>query len=360
MQMVGLAKDSPLHPKFKPALKTVFRAVSQILPPRGQIALQTLAERVIFRLTSEVHDLPPIFHYWSNRYLRPRFEKHGFSSPNDFFFHQLVGLSRTVSPMRILALGSGRADLELTIAHGLIGAGFSNFIIHGIDLTRHAVDDARRKAHAQGLGAHFVFAQGDLNTWKTEEKYDAVLANHCLHHVVQLESLFAQVKRCLSDSNGLFLVADMIGRNGHQLWPEALVEVRNFWRELPPAKRLDRATGCVEPEFVNYDCSKVGFEGIRAQDILSLLVEYFEFEMFLPHCSFVTALIERRTGWNFNVNDPLDLDFVDRLEAQEQLLMKELKVKPTQMLAAMRPQARMPPVLLASQFTPQACIRWPN
>ena len=197
-----------------------------------------------------------------------------------------------------------------------------------------------------------------MNTWNTEVDYDAVLANHCLHHVVKLESLFAQVKRCLSATNGLFLVADMIGRNGHQLWPETLIEVRKFWRELPPGKRLDRATGCIEPEFVNYDCSKVGFEGIRAQDILPLLVDHFEFEMFLPQCSFVTALIERRTGWNFNVEDPTDLDFVDRLEAHEQSLMKNLNVKPTQMLAAMRLRANTPRVLLAPQFTPQACIRW--
>ena len=32
-----------------------------------------------------VHELPDIFHYWSNRYLLPMFQPFGFASPNDFF-----------------------------------------------------------------------------------------------------------------------------------------------------------------------------------------------------------------------------------------------------------------------------------
>lgn len=370
-----------MHPKFKPTLKALFRAVSRYLPDGARLRLQSLAERVIFRFTSDVHELPPIFHYWSNRYLRPQFEAFGFSSPDAFFLTQLLAYPKRESTLRILALGSGRADLELKIAQGLLAAGISDFQLVGIDLTEHAVRDARTRADMQNLSKHCRFVQGDLNTWKTTEHYDVVLANHCLHHVVNLEGLFDQVRRCLMPTNGAFLVADMIGRNGHQLWPESLSEVRHFWRQLPPKKRLDRATGKIEAEFVNYDCSKIGFEGIRAQDILSLLIDRFEFKLFLPYAGIVVPLIERRTGWNFSVDNPQDLAFVDRMAAREQELFANLAIKPTQMLASMRPECRpginkndsshmgIPLnstqtddacVLLSPLFTPSACVRKPN
>jgi hypothetical protein len=152
----------------------------------------------------------------------------------------------------------------------------------------------------------------------------------------------------------------MIGRNGHQLWPEQLSAVREFWSELPESKRFDRATGKIEASFVNYDCSQFGFEGVRAQDILPLLCAEFEFEMFLPYGGIVIPMIERRTGWNFDVSDATDLDFVDRVEAQEQALSRRLAIKPTQMVAAMRPQALQPCVLLEPHLTPLACVRIPD
>jgi SAM-dependent methyltransferase len=349
-----------MHPKLKPTLKTLFRAVSGVLPDAARMRLQTLAERVIFRLTADVHDLPPIFHYWSNTYLRPQFEGFGFASPDAFFLVQLLALPKQANTLRILALGSGRADLELSIAHGLIRAGRTDFQLLGIDLTEHTVRDARARAAAQSLGAHCSFIQGDLNSWQTTQEFDVVLANHCLHHVVNLEGLFAQVKRALTPTNGVFLVADMIGRNGHQLWPESLVEVRKFWRELPPNKRLDRATGKIEPEFVNYDCAQIGFEGIRAQDILPLLLERFKFELFLPYAGIVVPLLERRTGWNFSVDAPEDMAFVDRLAAREQKLFDSLAIKPTQMIAVMRPESDKTCLLLSPMFTPSACVRRPD
>src|SRR6266849_2532766 len=37
------------------------------------------AEKDIYRDCLEVHSLPEIFHYWSNRYVRPKLEALGFS-----------------------------------------------------------------------------------------------------------------------------------------------------------------------------------------------------------------------------------------------------------------------------------------
>ena len=39
-----------------------------------------------FREEIEVHALPPIFHYWLDRYVRPKLEAFGFSHPGLRFF----------------------------------------------------------------------------------------------------------------------------------------------------------------------------------------------------------------------------------------------------------------------------------
>jgi hypothetical protein len=47
-------------------------------------------EHLFFARCQVVHDLPPIFHYWSNRYLRPKLEALGVSDPDDFFLQHLT------------------------------------------------------------------------------------------------------------------------------------------------------------------------------------------------------------------------------------------------------------------------------
>ena len=106
----------------------------------------------------------------------------------------------------------------------------------------------------------------DLNNWTAEHEFDSILAIHSLHHVVALEKPFDEVHRSLS-GEGAFLINDMIGRNGHLRWPEALDVVQAFWKELPHSKRYNHQLKRFEDEFVNWDCSTEGFEGIRAQDI---------------------------------------------------------------------------------------------
>ena len=52
-------------------------------------------------------------------------------------------------------------------------------------------------------------------------QYQIVMANQALHHFVELEMLFDKVFQVLA-VDGFFLTDDMIGRNGHMRWPEAL------------------------------------------------------------------------------------------------------------------------------------------
>jgi hypothetical protein len=134
---------------------------------------------------------------------------------------------------------------------------------------------------------------------------------------------------------GTFVTSDMIGRNGHMRWPEALAIVQEFWRELPKEQTYNHLLQRHETLYENWDCSSEGFEGIRAQDILPLLIAYFEFDVFLPFANVVDPFIDRTFGPNFNAANPADRAFIDRVHARDHAEIASGAIKPTHILAAM-------------------------
>jgi len=154
-------------------------------------------------------------------------------------------------------------------------------------------------------------------------------------------------------------VFDMIGRNGHQRWPEALQVVQEFWKELPDHYRNNRVLNRYEPAYINHDCSTEGFEGIRAQDILPLLIEYFHFELFLPFANLVAVFIDRPFGHNFDAAGEWDRDFIDRVHARDEEGLLSGEFKPTQMLAVLRTR-EVGTSLVDPKLTPEFCVRKPD
>src|SRR5690242_18811879 len=92
--------------------------------------LRAAVESLRYRWIGDVHALSPIFHYWSNRYLRPVLESFGFSDPDQFFLvHVLACCADDVDvPRRFASLGAGNCDTEVRLARGLLAHGCSNFV----------------------------------------------------------------------------------------------------------------------------------------------------------------------------------------------------------------------------------------
>ena len=78
---------------------------------------------------------------------------------------------------------------------------------------------------------NLVFMEGDFNRWTPIGRYDVVIANQALHHVLELEHLLDGLKGALRP-DGYLLVSDMIGRNGHMRWPEALEIVQAMEEQI--------------------------------------------------------------------------------------------------------------------------------
>ena len=328
--------------------------------PHDNYDARVLRELDIFRDQTVIHNLPEISHYWADGKIRPRFEALGISSAYDMFKRYLVRqcLREPGRPLRFVSMGSGNCDVEIDFARHLLSAGHSNFVIECLDLNPAMLERGRAAAEKNGVSAQLGFVQGDFNRWQPDREYDAVLAVQSLHHVVNLEGLFKQVRASLKP-HGRFIISDMIGRNGHQRWPEALEIVNEFWRELPPAYRYNRILQRQEEEFVNRDYSDEGFEGIRSQDILPLLLSHFRFELFIAYGNVIDPFVDRVWGHNFDPKLQWDRDFIDRVHRRDEEAMLDGLIKPVHMEAVVgnEPVER---ILCHQPFTPEFSVRWPD
>ncbi|MES1260649.1 MAG: class I SAM-dependent methyltransferase [Acidobacteriota bacterium] len=327
--------------------------------PPDDYAARCEAERDHYRDQTEVHDLPGICFYWLNRYILPEMARLGVSSADEFFASNLLrafAASRSKS-RRFISLGAGNCDTEIRLARTLLESGARDFVIDCLDLNEDMLGRGVRAAADQGVGAHVRPVQGDFNAWQPCFAYDAILANQALHHVVQLEALFDACRGALTPA-GLFVVSDMIGRNGHRRWPEALGLVEQFWSELPESYRYNRQLRRQESGYPDWDCSVEGFEGIRSQDILPLLLHHFRFRFFYAFANVIDPYIDRGFGPNFDVNSERDRAFIDRVHACDQREMRAGRVKPTHMLAVLGREETGDLVCLDGR-TPEFCVRWP-
>jgi SAM-dependent methyltransferase len=318
------------------------------------------AETAIFNDQTEVHDLPRIFHYWSNTYLRQRLETFGFSNPDQFFATYLERAHADAAghPARFISIGAGNSDTEVRVARILLDRGIGDFTLECLELNPTMIERGRALALEQGVAAQVLPIRGDFNLWRAQGGYDAVMANQSLHHVSNLEGLFDAIKAALTPG-GRFITSDMIGRNGHRRWPEALAIVQEFWKELPDSRRYNLQLRRNEATFLDWDCSVEGFEGIRAQDILPLLIERFGFEFFFAFGNVIDPFIDRSFGHHFDFDSVDDRAFIDRIHARDEAEILAGNITPTHLMAVMRNISRAPrgETTTWKHLTPEFCLR---
>lgn len=318
-------------------------------------------EQEIFAGQTDVNELPAIFHYWSHTYLRPKLEHFGSANPDEFFANALQAAlhDATQRPARFVSLGAGNCDTEVRVAQILAARGLRDFVLECVDINPVMLQRGAALARDAGLSEQVVPVSGDFNDWQPARRYDAAMANQSLHHVVNLEGLFDAIAANLPP-HGRFVVSDMVGRNGHLRWPEALAIVREYWSELPPEYRYHRQLLCQWDEYSDFDCSGEGFEGIRAQDILPLLTERFGFESFLGFANVIDPFIDRGFGGHFDAESARDRDLIDRIHARDEAEMLTGTVKPTHLMAVMRGLSYTGPTRVWQHMTPQHSLRVPD
>jgi len=288
----------------------------------------------------------------------PKIRSLGFESLEDLWLQAYRRVADSIGRgLRLCSIGSGNCDLEVDLALLLRAQGIAVESITCLELNGSMLERGRSLAAVRGVASGFRFEQVDLNTWEFPAgAFDVALATHSLHHVVNLEHLAAQVHRSLSDG-GLFLINDMIGRNGHQRWPEALSIVHGIWGDMPDRYKFNHLLRRFEAMYENWDCSTEGFEGVRAQDIVPVLNSYFDYEVFFPFANIIDVFVDRAFGHNFHPEDPEDVRFIQRVGELDDLLIDLGVVTPTHLIAVARKNTVAGTSRIYGNRTPQRSIR---
>ena len=314
-------------------------------------------ELAIFSKQEKVHDLPAIFHYWSNKFLLPILKDAGHASIKGFFVTALFGSIRQNPDERpsFLSIGAGNCDLEVSIARDLVDLGCTEFTFECVELNPVMLERAARLAESSGVRHLMHLTLADFNKWRPENTYSGVMANQSLHHVSDLEHLFGQIQRTLRPA-GSFVVVDMIGRNGHQRWPESLSLIQKFWVELPEDYKFNLLLNRHEDVYENWDCSKEGFEGIRSQEVLPILLNSFVCHQFIGFGSAIDIFIDRCFGHHFDRDSEIDRDFIDRVHQADEDGLRSGTLTPTHMMAVFKMVPCETP-LVSRGITPEHSVR---
>jgi SAM-dependent methyltransferase len=363
-------RHSMPEPIRKPLRRIRTRAYNSGVPVLVRLATllgarpdRTYANRVSGEILNfedqvEVHELPEIYHYWSNKYLRPELERFGYLGPTDFFYKELLATAEQVKGRcRFISIGAGNCDVEVSLAAQLRLTGLRDFSIACVDINPAMLNRGKALAAESSVSDLIEFRCEDVNVWKPQDAYHAVIANQSLHHVLDLEHLLDAVREAIG-TEGVFLASDIIGRNGHMRWPEALSIVREFWRELPRRKRFNLQLERYEKNFLDWDCSSETFEGIRAQDILPLLIARFHFEFFFGYANVIDPFIDRSFGNHCDPSEIGDREFIDRVHARDEAEIQAGRLKPTHMVAKMSQRFHVESKHRAG-LSPASCVRDP-
>ncbi|WP_415518060.1 MAG: trans-aconitate 2-methyltransferase [Desulfovibrio aminophilus] len=328
--------------------------------------LKTYTQRIVeqirqYQNTENMHaQLSDIFRYWQEKYFKPRFSAVcGAVNHLDFYARPLARSILETGNQHVVSFGCGDAQVEVGVA-GLLGRyGVQQFTFHCVELSPAQIERGRDSAEKAGFAKNFEFIQDDFNRWDPENAvFAGAMCHHALHHVVELEHLLDNIYKSLH-LGGVFANFDVIGRNGHMRWPEALKLVELIWRFLPEEKKRHHLLKTVDKEYVNRDCSTEGFEGIRSQDILPNLISRFQFETFFAFGNLIDVFTSRGFGANYDSRDALDQAFIDFIEYLNELLIDLGHIKPTRMCAVLVKRPVDHPRIY-KHWTPEFCLRDTN
>jgi ubiquinone/menaquinone biosynthesis C-methylase UbiE len=206
--------------------------------------------------------------------------------------------------VRMVSLGSGPGGVELEFAQQAPEAE-----IECLDINDKLLELGQKRADE--LGVRVTFKRADLNTAELPERsFDYAFCHASLHHLVELEHVTEQIRRCLRPSGELITV-DVVTMNGYQMWPPARPIVRSLFRALPERLRVNH-TAYDEPRVDEEiwepepDTAFVSMECIRSEDIIRVLSTAFSTVAFVPYLSIGRRFLDLMYGPNYDLSGPLD------------------------------------------------------
>ena len=252
---------------------------------------------------------------------------------NDMHGHVLSRL-RAREGVRMLSLGSGPGGLELQFAREA-----PSTKIVCIDLNASLLEKGCSQAASEGLAVEF--RQGDLNTILLPPgEFDLVFCHASLHHLLELEHIFSQIKRTLKP-HGELIATDVITRHGYRMWPETRKVIDKIWKTLPADYRINHTSyhvKMIDERIFETDARRSNMECIRSDDILPLLAAGFETIAYVPYFSLCRRFFDTMYGPNYDLGHTLDRAILDWLWALDCHYLDTGVLRPETFFGVYRPK----------------------
>ncbi len=218
---------------------------------------------------------------------------------------------------RVLSLGCGGGNLE----RSMIDLGLARRI-DGFDLSPESIRVAEELAAAAGMGDRIRYAVADLDRIELEpEAYGVVIAKHALHHLENLEHVYAQVAGALVPG-GVFMFNEYVGPSRFQ-WTDLQLELMNRLLAALPERQRDAAPflRVVRPELEDMKTLDPS-EAVRSAEILPLLVDTFEIVEHKPYGGALLHILLTHTMTGLDLEDEKQLAVLRLMFLYERTLVE--------------------------------------
>lgn len=195
-----------------------------------------------------------------------------FGSPSTSVFDYLKHAYPDLSNCHVLSLCAGDGSFEkLLLEQRVFGS------ITGIDIANERVEAAN--AQVAEFEGRLNFIVGDVNKGDFGKAcYDVVFAKAALHHVEQLEVMFAGIRRCLKPG-GRLVTIDFFGPTRFQWTDAQLAAANHFVNTAVPDTLCRRADGSLHRNISRPAVAAMiamdPSEAVRSGDIYYLIKQNF-------------------------------------------------------------------------------------
>jgi len=229
-----------------------------------------------------------------------------------------------------LALGCGHGVFD----RQAIECGLARHV-HAIDISQGAIDSARKAARDAGLAAQIDYEVADINKISLPaSQYDLVVAMSSVHHVAELENLFAQCARTLKPG-GLLFMDEYTGPSRFQTPPELRGLIDGILKMLPPRYRRNLFTndGATKDDYVVPTVEQMiagdPSEAVRSAEIMTVLPQHFEVVEYRPYGGGIQHQLFSGIMGNFDPESASDLKVLKAISDLE-LSLEGLGAVPTE------------------------------
>jgi len=263
--------------------------------------------------------MPPGVLFFENLYLWERAVMEPISgrrqdTPVDWFFRCFV----EVPAGRVLSLSCGTGFWERRISE----MGFADRI-DAFDLSPACLEWARELASGRRLD-NISYFPADINTVRLEpDLYDCAISVAALHHVSNLEHVFAEVAGALKPG-GLFFFDEYIGPNRMQ-WTDRVLEETNRLLAGFPRRYRRMVSGGVKTAEERVPVEKMietdPSEAVRSKEIIGLAGEYFDIAEKREYGGAILMPLFMNIIGNFDAGRAEDREILDRCLERERSLL---------------------------------------